>query len=82
MKKILKSVKKIKKKYNLQRNFYLAISEFSIRNLIGQKRMEWHIQCVERKNCQLRILYLEKLLFRYEGVSIFPHKQAERIYYQ
>ena len=37
------------------------ISSFSHRNFEGQERMEWYIQNMERKNCQLRILYLEEL---------------------
>lgn len=58
----------------------IRLNSFLNRSFSCQKRMWWHIQNTERKeNCQLRILYPEKLPFKNErGVKTFLNKQKLR----
>lgn len=58
---------------------YKTMSRFSSRNFMGQKGVAWYFQSAERKNCQLRILYLAKLSLRTEGeVKIFLYKEKDK----
>ena len=65
---------KRKEAHCLQRNPHKGIGRFLSRNLTSQERVGWYIQ-KKKKNCQPRMLYLTKILFRDKGeISIFQTK--------
>ena len=64
---------------NTQTNSYQAISRFLNRN--STSRREWHdiFKVMKAKKLQPRILYPERLSFRFDGeIKSFPVKQKLR----
>lgn len=65
---------------HIQRNGRKAMSGYLCRTLTSQEGVGWPIQSAEKKICQPRLLYQEKLLFRNKGErKIFPNKEREFI---
>ena len=56
---------------HVQGRHHKTIRRFLRRNHVGQKGAEWFIQITETQKCQLRILYVAKIVFQKWRNSLF-----------
>ena len=68
---------------NIQGNSYKVTADFSAETL--QARREWHdiLKVMKEKNLQLRLLYLARISFRFNGeIKSFTDKQKLNQHHQ